>query len=159
MEKKATSAAKTASTSKNRKNTQETFAGKVARKCDYQESKWTLVDDSLMKFTKKELARIKDIRLWLAKAGTDDEYWWIKVRYTGKDGSLYEVKFTPDLKLTKKAKHGDYLDPEKFLWYSITDGKQVLERAMSIIITPEEEVKEEEKPKKKAKKGNYDVPF
>lgn len=158
MEKKSTSAAKTASTSKNRKNTQETFAGKVARK-SYQESKWALVEDSVMKFTKKELARIKDIRIWLAKEGTDDEYWWIKVRYTGKGGDIYEVTFKPDLKLTKKATHGDYLDPEKFIWYNITDGEQTLERAMSAIITDEEDEEEEEKPKKRAKKGDYKVPF
>lgn len=110
------------------------FAGKVARKSNFKTSKWSLVSGTVRKFTEEELEAIHSIRLFSATdKNTREEYWFIKVLFE-EEGEIFEISFTPDLCLIDKGEHKDYLDPKSFMWYKLTDGDQVIERAKGKII-------------------------
>ena len=135
MEKKSTSKKATKRTVKNQ---EVTFAGKIARKSTFKASKWSRVPGTARKFKKEELEVIHSVRIFSATDKAGKEYWFIKVLF--KEGKeLYEVSFTPDLKLIDEAEHGDYIDPEKFMWYKLTDGEEVIERAYGVIISDDED--------------------
>ena len=112
------------------------FAGKVARKSNFKTSKWSVIPNTVRKFTEDELEAIHSIRIFSATdKKTGEEYWFIKVLYMEEEsGELYEISFTPDLKLIDKAEHGDHIDPKRFRWYKMTDGDQVIERAYGTIL-------------------------
>lgn len=122
------------------------FAGKISREANWNPSKWELVSGSVRMFTEDELEVIHSIRLYECTSKESEESYWKVFCYYEAEGKIRYITFTPDLKLIDKGQHGDWIDPESFKWYKLTDGKQEIERARGKILKDRRKDEEDDMP-------------